>query len=74
MDDQTRDHDGLSDAEGARSRPPGETTATERRECQHHLPDLAPFDLASEAATLIAEARGSTTRRSSKPSSSHTIC
>jgi quercetin dioxygenase-like cupin family protein len=56
----------VRDVEGARSRPRGETTATERREAQHLLVDVGHFDLASEAATLTAEARESATGRSSK--------
>lgn len=56
----------VRDAEGARSRPRGDTTATGRREAQHLLVDVGHFDLASEAATLIAEARESATGRSSK--------
>ena len=56
----------VRDAEGARSRPRGDTTATGRREAQHLLVDVGHFDLASEAATLIAQARESATGRSSK--------
>lgn len=56
----------VRDAEGARSRPLGETTATERREVQHLLVDVGRFDLAAEAATLIAEAGQSASGRSSK--------
>ncbi len=68
MSDRTLDADGLSerDLEGARSRPLGKTTATARREAQHLLQEVGHFDLASEAATLIAEAQGSATGRSSK--------
>jgi quercetin dioxygenase-like cupin family protein len=69
MSDQNSGTDGAAevrDAEGARSRPRGETTATERREAQHLHVDVGHFDLASEAASLIAEARESATGRSSK--------
>lgn len=54
------------DAEGARSRPPGETTATEHREAQHLQEEFGHFDLAAEAASLVGEARNSATGRSSK--------
>ena len=69
MSDQNSGTNGAAevrDGEGARSRPRGETTATERRESQHLLVDVGHFDLAAEAAKLIAEARVSATGRSSK--------
>jgi quercetin dioxygenase-like cupin family protein len=69
MSDQKTDPDGAAgvrDTEGARSRPQGETTATDRRETQHLLVEVGHFDLASEAARLIPEARESATGRSSK--------
>ena len=56
----------MRDLEGARSRPLGETTATQRREVQHLQEDYGRFDLAAEAAGLGEEARGSATGRSSK--------
>lgn len=56
----------LRDLEGARSRPPGETTTTSRREAQHLLVDIGQFDLAAEAVSLLAEALDSATGRSSK--------
>jgi quercetin dioxygenase-like cupin family protein len=67
MTDQTGNGNSQErDSEGTRSRPKGETTATERREVQHLLPDVGHFDLAAESATLVAEARASATGRSSK--------
>jgi quercetin dioxygenase-like cupin family protein len=56
----------LRDSEGTRSRPQGETTATESRDVQHLQEDLSTFDLGAEAAKLAAEARTSSTGRSSK--------
>ncbi len=69
MSGQTNDADGIGearDAEGARSRPQGQTTATESREVQHLQEDFGHFDLGAEAASLTAEARSSATGRSSK--------
>ncbi|MEA2645282.1 MAG: hypothetical protein QOE92_365 [Chloroflexota bacterium] len=56
----------VRDAEGARSRPLGETTATTLRPAQRLLVDVGHFDLAAESTRLILEARASATGRSSK--------